>query len=90
MPPLPAWRRSAGNVTCGHRAFARDGGAGQPLEVTSFAEAAKIGPTVDRFFTDVFVMADDATLRRARFQLMQQVELVILQLADVSEMVREA
>ena len=26
-------------------------------------EAAEFGPAVDRFFTDVFVMADDQTLR---------------------------
>ena len=56
----------------------------------AFAEAAKIGPVVDRFFIEVFVMADDSTLRRARLRLMQQVEQVILQLADVSEIVREA
>lgn len=53
----------------------------------AFAEAAKIGPSVDRFFNEVFVMADDLTLRRARLRLMQQVERVILQLADVSEIV---
>ena len=56
----------------------------------AFAEAAKIGPAVDRFFTEVFVMVDDPTLRRARLRLMQQVEQLILQLADVSEIVREA
>ncbi len=56
----------------------------------AFAEAAKIGPAVDRFFNEVFVMADDLTLRRARLRLMQQVEHVILQLADVSEIVPEA
>ena len=55
----------------------------------AFAEAAKIGPAVDRFFNDVFVMADDLTLRHARLRLMQQVEQVILQLADVSEIVAE-
>ena len=53
----------------------------------AFAEAAKIGPAVDRFFTDVFVMADDRSLRRARLRLMHEVEQVILQLADVSEIV---
>ena len=55
----------------------------------AFAEAARIGPAVDRFFNEVFVMADDMTLRRARLRLMQQVERVILQLADVSEVVPE-
>ena len=53
----------------------------------AFAEAAKIGPAVDRFFTEVFVMADDPALRSARLRLMQEVEQVILQLADVSEIV---
>ena len=56
----------------------------------AFAEAAKIGPAVDRFFNEVFVMVDDPSTRRARLHLMQQVERVILQLADVSEIVREA
>ncbi len=55
----------------------------------AFAEAAKIGPAVDRFFNEVFVMAEDPVLRKARLRLMQQVEQVILQLADVSEIVRE-
>ena len=55
----------------------------------AFAEAARIGPAVDRFFAEVFVMADNPALRTARLRLMQQVEQVILQLADVSEMVRE-
>ena len=55
----------------------------------AFAEAARIGPAVDRFFTEVFVMADDPALRTARLRLMHQLEQVILQLADVSEIVRE-
>ena len=56
----------------------------------AFAEAARIGPAVDRFFTEVFVMTDKEELRSARLHLMQQIERVILQLADVSEIVREA
>ena len=56
----------------------------------AFAEAARIGPAVDRFFNEVFVMADDPALRRARLRLMQQVEQVVLQLADVSEIVPAA
>ena len=53
----------------------------------AFAEAAKIGPAVDRFFNEVFVMADNASLRHARLRLMQEVKQAILQLADVSEIV---
>ena len=55
----------------------------------AFTEAAKIGPAVDRFFTEVFVMADDPAVRNARLRLMKQVEQSILQLADVSEIVPE-
>ena len=55
----------------------------------AFAEAARIGPAVDRFFNEVFVMAEDPKLRNARLGLMRKVEQVILQLADVSEIVPE-
>jgi glycyl-tRNA synthetase beta chain len=54
-----------------------------------FAEAAKFGPAVDRFFTDVFVMVDDQTLRAARLALMKRLEATILKLADISEIVAE-
>jgi len=54
-----------------------------------FAEAAKFGPAVDRFFTDVFVMVDDTALKTARLSLMHRLEQVILSLADISEIVAE-
>ncbi len=54
-----------------------------------FAEAAKFGPPVDRFFTDVFVMVDDSSLRVARLRLMKRLEQLILRLADISEIVAE-
>jgi glycyl-tRNA synthetase beta chain len=54
-----------------------------------FAEAAKFGPAVDKFFTDVFVMVDDAALKAARLSLMKRMEQVILSLADISEIVAE-
>jgi glycyl-tRNA synthetase beta chain len=53
----------------------------------AFAEAAKFGPSVDRFFTDVFVMVEDSTLRAARLALMKRLETIILELADISEIV---
>lgn len=55
----------------------------------AFAAAAALGPAVDRFFLDVFVMADDPAIRRARLLLLHRVEQVILRLADVSEIVPE-
>jgi glycyl-tRNA synthetase beta chain len=54
-----------------------------------FAEAAKFGPAVDKFFADVFVMVDDQALRTARLVLMKRLEATILQLADISEIVAE-
>ena len=55
----------------------------------AFAEAAKFGPSVDTFFTDVFVMVDDHRLRTARLALMKRLESLILKLADISEIVAE-
>ena len=56
----------------------------------AFAEAARFGPAVDRFFTEVLVMAEDPAVRRRRLGLLKRLERVILQLADVSEIVKEA
>jgi glycyl-tRNA synthetase beta chain len=55
----------------------------------AFSEAAKLGPTVGKFFDDVLVMAEDLKLREARLRLMKRLEALILQLADVSEIVPE-
>ena len=55
----------------------------------AFADAAKLGPPVGRFFDDVLVMAEDAHLRDARLRLMKRLETLILQIADVSEIVPE-
>jgi glycyl-tRNA synthetase beta chain len=56
----------------------------------AFGEAAKIGPSVDKFFVDVFVMVDDQPLRQARLGLMKRLENLILRLGDISEIVSEA
>jgi glycyl-tRNA synthetase beta chain len=54
---------------------------------SAYTEAAQVQPAVDRFFTEVFVMVDDAPLREARLHLMKQLEQLILQLGDISEIV---
>ena len=53
----------------------------------AFTEIAGLRAPVDRFFTDVFVMADDARLRTARLTLMASLRDLILDLADISEIV---
>jgi glycyl-tRNA synthetase beta chain len=53
----------------------------------AFSEIASLRPAVDRFFTDVFVMADDARVRTARLTLMADLRDSILALADISEIV---
>ena len=44
---------------------------------------------VDRFFTDVLVMADDAQVRRDRLALLTMLRETITQIADISEMAAE-
>ena len=53
----------------------------------AFTEIAALRPVVDRFFTEVFVMAEDARLRQARLTLMAELRDLILMLADISEIV---
>ena len=53
----------------------------------AYAEAAQFEPSVARFFNDVFVMADDKALRRARLWLLRRLEHLILELGDISEIV---
>jgi glycyl-tRNA synthetase beta chain len=48
---------------------------------------AALRPVVDRFFNEVFVMADDKKLRAARLTLMADLRDLILSLADISEIV---
>lgn len=53
----------------------------------AFIEIAALRAPVDRFFTEVFVMADDTRLRTARLTLMAELRDLILDLADISEIV---
>jgi len=53
----------------------------------AYQEAARFEPAVAKFFTDVFVMAEDPALRQARLRLMKRLERLILQLGDISEIV---
>jgi glycyl-tRNA synthetase beta chain len=53
----------------------------------TLVEIAGLRPVVDRFFTEVFVMADDERLRTARLRLMADLRDLILTLADISEIV---
>jgi glycyl-tRNA synthetase beta chain len=53
-------------------------------------ELAELGPSVDRFFVDVLVMADDEQIRKARLSLMAHLRDVVLGIADPSELVVEA
>ncbi|MEO5898168.1 MAG: glycine--tRNA ligase subunit beta [Vicinamibacterales bacterium] len=53
----------------------------------AFSEIAGLRAAVDRFFTEVFVMTDDPRLRTARLKLMADLRDLILQFADISEIV---
>jgi glycyl-tRNA synthetase beta chain len=49
-------------------------------------EAAAFRAPVDRFFTEVFVMVDDARVRNSRLMLLVHLRDVILQIADISQL----
>ena len=53
----------------------------------ALTEIAALRPVVDRFFTEVFVMAEDARVRTARLTLMATLRDLILAIADISEIV---
>jgi glycyl-tRNA synthetase beta chain len=53
----------------------------------AFSEIALLRAPVDRFFTEVFVMADDLHIRSARLNLMAELRDLILDLADISEII---
>jgi glycyl-tRNA synthetase beta chain len=53
----------------------------------AYAEASQFEPAVARFFNDVFVMSDDPALKAARLRLLKELEQLILQLGDISEIV---
>jgi glycyl-tRNA synthetase beta chain len=53
----------------------------------AFTEIAGLRAAVDRFFTEVFVMADDVRVRDARLTLMADLRDLILHLADISEII---
>ena len=88
-PPEPAEAALAAELDRRRPAIAAAVAAGTDYHA-AFAEAAAFGPAVDRFFTDVLVMAGDPDLRRRRLALLKRLEHLILQLADVSALVKEA
>jgi len=53
----------------------------------AYVEAARFEPVVAKFFEDVFVMSDDLGLRQARLRLLKRLEILVLQLGDISEIV---
>jgi glycyl-tRNA synthetase beta chain len=56
----------------------------------AFTRLADLQPDVSKFFDDVMVMADDPVVRRARLQLMANLRDLVLQLADISELVPQS
>lgn len=53
----------------------------------AFVDIAGLRAAVDRFFTEVFVMADDVRIRNVRLTLMADLRDLILHLADISEII---
>ena len=63
--------------------------AGAGGYIDALRAASDLGPFVDRFFTDVLVMTDDAGLRQARLALLGELRDVIWQIADIPAVVQE-
>jgi glycyl-tRNA synthetase beta chain len=61
--------------------------AGRRDYLEAFRQASLFRPAVDRFFTDVFVMVEDAALRDQRLTLLWRLHDLMLDLADISEIV---
>jgi glycyl-tRNA synthetase beta chain len=55
----------------------------------AFTGIAGLQPAVVRFFDDVLVMAEDEALRAARLALVAMLRDLILEIADISEIVAE-
>jgi glycyl-tRNA synthetase beta chain len=53
----------------------------------AFRIASGFRPSVDRFFTDVFVMVEEPALRAQRLALLRRLHELLLELADISEIV---
>jgi glycyl-tRNA synthetase beta chain len=53
----------------------------------AFVDIAGLRAAVDRFFTEVFVMAEDVRIRNVRLKLMAELRDLILHLADISEII---
>ena len=51
----------------------------------AIAAAAELGPPIDRFFDDVLVMADDASVRANRLRLLLDVRDAVGALGDLSQ-----
>jgi glycyl-tRNA synthetase beta chain len=56
----------------------------------AFRIASGFRPSVDQFFTDVFVMVEDPVLRTQRLSLLRRLHELLLDLADISEIVPKA
>jgi glycyl-tRNA synthetase beta chain len=56
----------------------------------AFRIASGLRPAVDRFFTDIFVMVEDLDLRAQRLSLLRRLHELLLELADISEIVPKA
>ncbi len=84
----PAERALADEIEKRRPVIASAGSSGQGYR-EAFREASRFKPVVDKFFDDVLVMDPDLVARERRLRLLRRLEALILQLADISEIVPE-
>lgn len=73
----------------GRRWPAIEGALGDARYADAMREVANFRAPVDRFFTDVMVMADDPGLREARLTLLATMRDAILRIADIAQIAPE-
>jgi glycyl-tRNA synthetase beta chain len=73
----------------GRGGLVRDAAARRDYQ-EAFRLAAGFRPAVDRFFTDVFVMVDEAALRDQRLTLVWRLYDLLQEMADISEIVPQS
>jgi glycyl-tRNA synthetase beta chain len=82
----PAEKALAAEIAERRRAIEAAGSSGTGFR-DAYLQAAHFAPVVARFFDEIFVMSDDAAIRRARLGLLKRLETLILELGDISEIV---
>jgi glycyl-tRNA synthetase beta chain len=80
--------RDRGQARLGARGAGLDGLLQRSDYPAALKRLAQLRPALDRFFDEVMVMTDDATLKRNRLALLHRLRRLFLRIADVARLGR--